>query len=551
VRPAWSRGRNYDASKLGFFTAIKAFTIGESLIGGPDLLGSDGPDVELDGTFTFCSISETTTVEDGLFVHRETPVCNVAATLPSVIALEGKRLAVKYGGVEVFRGTLREPEWSEQVDVRGDRMPGNTAVKTYRVRMSATNGEEQVANAQTPPRNFTVATDLLDRIESWTGLPGVLETNPDAAEFPLNIANLGQDDVGIYASWWKYVTINDTGVPSLGQTLRDALRLYNMSYRITPGLITLQSNNRWLAKVGADPLEFTDETVTVDPLAGDDYQGEGHLVSYAARTWGVDAGLWTDAARLTFSNAGEDFVAGPWRAGSTLSSDTEIALGPTEWQEPFQAQRTTRLIISTLPLKSRPRATTKSLSTPLQSVAQLEGNLPGMARVTADGVTENVAVLGRTHTITPDRWLVEYETGPHHLLDRQSDHDPGMFRNGSITNHPSLPDTVVVTFTQPPLTDYRPNLRVWYVDTAMWPGMDVGMISTEIEGQHQITNNAASYPWVEGVSYSQNMPNIDFPLGVPVKVFAQYTTNDDGNSASDDPKIREGMPAYLGTYTRT
>lgn len=546
MRPAWAHGRNYDPSKLGFFTAVKAFTVGESLLGGPDLLGVDGPDVTLPATFTSCTISETTTVEDGLFVHRETPVCTVSATLPEVLDLEGQRLAVKYGGVEVFRGTLRDPDWTEQVDVRGERMPGNTLTKTYRVRLSATNGEEKIAGAQTPPRNFVTATDLLERIESWTGLPAVIDTNPDAEDFPLNILNIGQDEAGAYASWWKYVTINDQGLPALGETLRDALRLYNFSYRVEPGLIVLQPNNRWLAKVGADPLEFTDEAYTVDPVTGDAYQGEGHQVSYTSRAWGVDAGMWTDAARLTFTNAGEDFVAGPFRAGVELSKDTEIALGPTEWQEAFAAERTTRAIISTLPIKSRPLPATKAISTPLQSVAQLAGTLPGMAELTADGVTERVAVLGRTHVITPDRWTVDYEMGPHHLLDRESDLDPGMPWGEGMTDNGV---TITASWKVPWLP---PGVDRWWV-RLFWTDSDVvsGLSSFDVELTNPVDDYSTTNPGYQGEQVYRAIPiRGRLPLGVAVNVWVTYSTNEDPGQGTPPAGSREGQPGFVALFTR-
>lgn len=548
MRPAWlGHDRNYDASKLSFFSAIKAFTIGESLLGGSDLLGVDGPDVELPGTFTSCTITETTTVEDGLFVHRETPVCTVSATLPEVITLEGKRLAVKYGPVEVFRGTLRDPRWTEQVDTAGTRMPGNTATKTYRVQMTATNGEQKIANAQTPPRNFLTATDLLDRIESWSGIPAVIDTNPDAEDFPLNILNIGQDEAGAYASWWRYVTINDTGLPALGETIRDALRLYNFSMRMTPGLIVLQPNNRWIAKAGGTPLEFTDEAYTEDPLTGDAFVTEGPQVSYTSRDWGVDDGLWTDAARLTFSNGGTDYVAGPFRAGSDLSQNTEVALGPTEWQEDFQADRTTRNIISTLPLKSRARATTLALKTPLQSTVQLAGSLPGMARVTADGVTENVAILGRTHMITPDRWLIDYETGPHHLLDRESDLDPGMPWGEGMTWDG---DDMIASWRVPWLP---PGVDQWYI-RIFYSAANVvsGLSSWDVELTTTIQTYAPSDPGDQGEQvYGAIQLPLLLPFGVPVNVWVTYSTNPEPGTGTPPAGWREGQPGFVALFTRT
>jgi hypothetical protein len=556
VKPAWQgHNRNYDPTELAFWTATKGFTLGESLLGGPDLLGADGSDVSLPGTFTSLQIEEKATVEDGLFVHRDTQTCQLSATLPAHADLKGQRLAIAYGAYEIWRGTIREASWSESVDIGRDYLPGNTPTKTYRVVLVATNGEEQFAQAPTPARNFTTSTPLATRIASWTGLSVTTETDP--GDFPLNWANIAQDTgdspITNYASWWRYVTISDQP-GALGDTLRQELRLYNLNYRRTPAGIVLRQNHRWLARSTPDsnaPLHFTDTAISSIPVAGDAYIGSQASVGYTERQYGDDPGMWTGAASVAFSNGGTDYTAGPWRAGSNSGPAPVVDLGPAQWTNfAFVPERTARIIMSTLPLKSRVRSTTRSLSTPFQSVVQLLGVVPGLAKVTADGVTEDVAVLGRTHSITPDRWTISYDTGPHHLLDRESDLDPGGALNGSIVTHGSLPNTAVIGFTQPAVTDFQPYLRIWYVDTATDPGMDVGMVSWGIEGQHLLSNNLASYPWTEGFAFTQNMPNTSFPIGVPVKVFAQYTSDPDPMHGLQDPNLREGQPIPLGTYTR-
>ncbi|MGC4940943.1 hypothetical protein [Kribbella sp. DT2] len=550
TRPGWADGSNYDRTKLGFFTATKAFTIGESLLGGPDLLGADGPDVELAGDFTSCTITETTTVEDGLFVHRETPVCSVSATLPEIVELDGKRLSVKYGDVEVFRGTLKDPSWTESVDLDREHLAGNTPVKTFRVSMRATNGEERLANAATPARNFLTATDVQERIASWTGLE--VDVQLDLGDFPLNLRNIGQDDGTAYASWWKYVTIADQ-TPTLGETIRSALRLWNRTYQLTsPGRISLWPNNRWLTKVSADagaPLEFTDEAITPVALAGDDHIGQEARVGYSERDWGTDADLWTDSVKVTFSNGGTDFYAGPFRAGSAYPTDTEVDLGPSYWHEATpQADRTTRIIVSTLPIKSRPQATTRTLSTPLQTIAQLDGVIPGMAKVTANGGTENVAVLGRTHRITPYRWLVDYELGPHHLLDRQSDLDPGPIPDVGTIAPNADPNYLDLQWVTP----YLPAgvsqwwVRVFYADLDVYSGLtsfDVELTSNV--KSFLVTNAEAGDPVITTVS--KNL----FPLGVPVNVWVNYSTNAEPGQGDPSAQLREGQPGRVGVYVRT
>lgn len=557
MRPAWGGAdRNFDASKLTFWTAVKGFTLGESELGGPDKLGVDSADVALPATFTSLQITEQATVEDGLFVHRDTQTCELSATLPAHVSLKGQRLAVKYGTVEIWRGTIREVSWSESVDIGRAYLPGNTAIKTHRVSLVATNGEEQYAQMPAPPRNFVASTPLVDRIASWTGLPVTVETDP--GEFPLNWQNIGQDTgdspVTNYASWWSYVTISDQ-VEELGETIRRALRFYNLNWRRTPTGIVLRQNHRWLARAAADsnaPLEFTDTAITHIAVSGDSFIGAQAKVGYTDRDYGDDPGMWTAGVSVAFSNGGVDYDAGPWRAGSSVGPAPVVDLGVTQWTNfEFVPERTARIIVSTLPLKSKVRSTTRSVSTPFQSLVQLQGVVPGMAKVTANGATEEVAVLGRTHKITPNRWTIDYQLGPHHLLDRESDLDPGGGLNGSIVVWPTDPTNfALISFTQPPLTEFQPYMRIWYVNTATDPGMDTGMVSWGSEGQHLISNGLAAYPWVEGQTYNQTTPIASFPSGVPVKVFVQYTNDPDPMHGLPDSNLREGQPIPLGTFTR-
>lgn len=550
MRPAWHHGRNYDVASLAFSVADRGFTLGESELGGEDLLGEDGTPIALPKTFTQIAVDSKCTVDDGLFVHRETAICSLAATLPAMLDLKGKRLRVSYSGTTLFEGLVREVRWAETVDQGRDYLPGNTAIKTYRVSLRATAGEERFATAPTPARNFTESTPLVDRIASWTGLPVLGSPGTGYGNAATNIGqDAGSSPVTNYGSWWSYVTLADQ-LGTLQDTLRRALRLYNLNYRLTPDGIQLTSNQTYRVWEGG-PLEFTDEAFT--DTSGDDWLHGGDQIGYTERAYGDDPSLWASAAEVTFSNGGTDYVSGPFRAAGEGGEVADVDLGPSQWANfEFVPAATSRIITSSLPLKAKVRPTTLSIIAPMQGFIQLPGQMPYLARVTADGTTEEVAVLGETHTITPDRWLVQYDTGPHHLLDRQSDLDPGPPTGGSID--PSVIDPtnyVTVSWTQPHLPDFAPFLRIWYVNTADYPGTDVGMVSWISNGAGQVYKGAASYPWTEGAAYSQEVPKAQFPLGVAVKVFAAYSSNPDPWQGNPSPELREGRVGYLGTYTRS
>lgn len=542
MRPAWARGSNYDRQALKFYTATKGFTIGESLLGGPDLLGADGPDVELQADFTSCTINTPCTVEQGLFVHREVETCQLTGTLPGITALEGKRLAVKYQAFELFRGTIRDPQWTETVDVNRDYLPGNTPVKSYRFAVTATNGEERLATQPTPPRNFLAPTPRSFRLQDLTGwLTGGLGP---ATDLPVYTDNIGSEMTS-YAGWFQKVTTADQLGPML-DTIRGLLRLHNESFEMTPGSFHLNPNNRWIGgDTIADALTFTDEPYAQTPYSStEEYVGSEQFVGYTSRQYGTDPDLWVGKVLITWSTGGVDFTAGPYGVGE---SQVTVDLGVSEWVEPTGTVQplTARVIAASLPLKSRPRAATRSLTAPLQSSYQLLGTLPAMALVKSDGVTERVAVLGQVHQITPEKWTIAYDMGPHHLLDRQSDLDPSTPIAVSVAVDPGDPFTTRGTWKVPHLPD---GGGPWYIRVVRTEGELAGITSYGQVGH-------VLYHWVastltEGtevfVSWNTNMQ----PVGTS-SIWVLYTNNpspDQGGVLA--PQLREGLPAYLGDFTR-
>ena len=432
MRPAWRGRRNYDVADLALFTATPGFIIGESLVGVAPL-GAAGSDVAIPATFTGITITSPTTVEDGLFVHREVETCSLSATLPGKVDLRNQYIAVKYGGIEIYRGRVAESQVTESVEVAAAYKPGNTAVKTYRVSLTATNGEDELAGMSTPSRVFTNET-LAQRIASWTGL--TVTTQTPASDLPVDWQNNAYD-----TSTVRKIYRGTFSLGSLLDTLRDETKVRNMTFLYQPLLtpqFILKPNNQWLVGSGPTALTFSDSPahVMVQPIdPGDLFTHTGRYIGYSERVVGMDGSLFTNAATIRY---GEYDVSSPppndvpvevlsatYRASGANQRDVIVDLGTLDVAAPgSNPYWLSRAVTSVLPLKANPVPFTKSLKTPLQSIQQLQGTVPGMALLEHDGVTERVAVLGRVHEITPDKWMVNYTLGPPHLLDRTSDFDP-------------------------------------------------------------------------------------------------------------------------------
>lgn len=539
MRPAWAAGVNYDRAQLKMFTANPGFILGESILG-VDPLGGAGADVPLPATFTSIQITSPTTVDDGMFVHREVETCNLSATLPEMIELQNQWIAIKYGTTEIYRGRTALQQWTESVEVGAAYKPGNTATKTYRVTLTATNGEEGLAGMSTPARTFTNET-LAQRIASWTGL--TVTTQSPADDMPVYWQNAGWD-----TSTVRKIYRGTDQLGSLLDTLRDETRLRNMTFIYQPQAATpfiLKPNNQWLTGTGAVPLTFTDDpahTGIAAPVTGDKFVHQGRYIGYSQRTVTTDLSLFTNAVTIRWGqydiesppgdgNPVETFQ-GPYRASGASSSDAVVDLGTIDLAPgstmPYWLSRAVTQI---LPLKKAPQPFTRDLRTPLQSIQQLAGTVPGMAMLEHDGISERVAVLGRSHDITPNKWLVTYTLGPPHLLDRLSDFDPG----GAEVHAPvyGAPGFTVLEWVVPPYpadaTIYElrygnpTNDKLVTSDQALLFTADVSVaLAPGTVRQLSVVNGGTDTFWV------------------------LYTSNTSPGIANPSPLWREGQPAFIG-----
>jgi hypothetical protein len=549
MRAAWAQGRNYDVDLLTISLATPGFILGEAILG-TSLLGDRGTDVPFDPDFTSIQIDEPTTVEDGLFVHREVATCKLTATLPEMIELRGRWLTLAYDGVQLFAGRVARAEWTETVDVARDFLPGNTSTKTYRVSLAASNGEEVLAGsaAQITGAGWETASQSREElIENLTGYP-VLRV-PGSDDLPLDMSNQGWD-----VEDPSYASI--AYEPGERQSLLDALRMQAkvggdvVIYQPrADDQVILQKVNKWLSNsIGTKQdtaLTFTDAAITsptTDP--GDDFLTTDKRVSYTERQVSEDPALFTNSVVLKFTWFGTDdgsgnpyeFTFGPYRANDANPQDVEVDLGKINLNVAYNAAwayRFARAVVQTLPIKANSAPYTSSLDGPLQSTKQLEGTVPGMAMLEHDGESERVAILGRTHTITPDRWMVSYECGPGHLLTRTSDREPAPGIRGTTSIPGDFGAPITWHWTVPDLpTDVTFYERI-IKNPGQWYTSDQSSYDQTVDRGPQVSGAARSFSPAGGVS------------GTSYAV--QYTSNPAPGTDNPNDLWREGQVLWLGT----
>lgn len=543
MREAWAHGRNFDPTHLEMFTAAPGFIIGLSILG-LDELGGAGDDEPLEATFTQIQISSPTTVEDGLFVHREVETCNLSATLPEKLELRNRWIAIGYFGTEFYRGRIVDTSWNEAVDVGRPWLPGNTATKTYRVSLVATNSEDRLAGMSTPVRTFTNES-LVERIESWTGL-SVTEQDP-APDLPVNWHNAAWDGTTVRRI---YRSTDDLG--SLLDTLRAEARLRNMTFIYQPlsdPQFVLKPNNQWITGdlSGLTSLLFTDEPdlvlgQSVDP--DDDYVFLGHNVSFTSRNIGMDPSMFTGAIVIRYGQYdvesppadGEpvEMLSASYKASGANVRDVVVDLGTLDiggfGSNPYHL---TRAVLGTLPLRSESVPFTREIVTPFHAMAQLEGVVPGMARLNVDGVTTRVAVLGREHQITPNKWMIRYTLGPPHLLDRDSDYDP------------ATPRAILPPIQAGAETEFRWIVPEYQSDVPIYEVLfqadpDFALFTSD---KTTLTNIIVGIADPPGTS---RMVSLSAATGTGQWVL--YTSNPAPATTNPSPIWREGQPAFLGEY---
>lgn len=551
MRPAWAHGRNYDPALLTLSTRTGGFVLGEAVLG-VSLLGQASSVVPLDMDFTSITINEPCTVESGMFVHREVATCSLTATLPDKTALRGEWVQAAYDGIVLFEGRVSRAEWTESVDVDRPYLPGNTAVKTYRVSLSATTGEEVLAStvAQLLGPDWAVLdVPISGRVAVLTGYPVVVL--PPATDLPLGIWN---QDWELGPQQFSHLVYDDESRMSLLDALRREGRAGGFVVDYQPRVdqtVYLRPVNKWLVgdSYGA-ALIFTDAAITspsTDP--GDAYLTTDLRVSYNSRSISEDPSMFPNSVILNYqidpslSGTWTELTYGPYRATDADPQDVVVDYGRVK-QGTFRSTGPydlARAIVQTFPIKRAATAYPSSLSAPLQSTQQLQGRVPGMAVMRADGGEEFVAVVGRTHSISPDKWTVSYDFGPPHLLTRTSDREPASAQVASPTVVPGVSTTF--HWGVPVL----PSDATWY--EVIFKGNFAGSVDTV----YWYTSTTTDYP---AVQVTPALPAGSIRSFVKTGGtsgdywYVAYTTNPSpGTSNVSSDVWREGQPAILGQQT--
>jgi hypothetical protein len=530
-RDTWqARGSNYDPARLEVYTNESGFILGVSKLG--DKLGVDGAEVLLPATsFTGINISTTCSVETGLFVHRDTAVCNLTATMPSHIALMKKRLAVKYDGVTIFKGTVQEVEWTEEMDGRY-WLPGNTDRKAYSVSLTVTAGDEDFSDAETPVIGLGDG-QVYGVVAGWLGID-YDATYSDPAD------DLGKEQYFNVRDWLSTRSADVSG--SLQDSIGDALKIWNLHYIYKPwdSLVEFRNNNRWHSGTNeTDTLFFSDNIGDDDQAAGsDEYIHEDRFVMYSSRQTGYESALYQGSVKVSITNflTSVETTYGPFRASELRPSDPVINLGKLDTDD-YAAMA--RNYVSTLPLKRSSEQFTKSITMPLQSIKQLEDvQVPGMALLKHENTTERVAVLGVSHSITPNQWTVTYVLGPHHLLDRESDFDPSLPIDGSLNVVGSIVNvqwhTPRALPTDVPLWRYVFRSVDAFGNTISWSDSGDMVVVSKSAVSGEVTGDTQTASFTKPVGSG----SYDY--------YVAYTSDPNPGSGVVNQQYRQSQPKYLG-----
>jgi hypothetical protein len=448
---AWAGGPNYDVSALEVYTANPGFVLGESVLG-DDVLGEDGGYSLRTADFTSITISDQSTVENGLFVRREVSTATLTSTNPEHLGLKGQRLWITYaGGTAVGKtllmGTVTKARLVETVAVGAPHLRGNGDYSTHRVTLTVSNQDEYFATQPAPPRAFDSSDSLVERSRSLLDLTAdgvLLDGDPYTTDVNGNIYSNANT-----SGFLPIVTTSDDEV-SLLDRLWDQAKRYSLYYRLIPWLsrVDIESISRPASgdDTIASALRFTDNPEDITDAALYWLGGKNHAgrtVSFSQRESEEDPSLW--CGEVTILANGNTY--GPFTASGTAGrrQNATIDLGNLDIS-PDRIAATVRNFVSTLPLKVKALAFTNKITAPLQSVHQIQNRVPGIATLTRNGFDDTIAILGVTHTITPDRWLVEYDVGPPFLLTRESDYDPAPPRNLEISQ---VGSNVTIAWTTP------------------------------------------------------------------------------------------------------
>lgn len=527
-----SRIRNYDETLLRFWIAEPGFIIGEGIIG-VNRIGGDQTPVQINADFISMTIDSPCTVESGLFVYREVRQLTLVARVTAPINYDGKRILVEYNGFDMFYGTIRQYDinesWTTAVNT-----PEGIPYREYTVTITAMSGEERFAKASTPPRNFNGETSA-ERLSVYFG---TTSTSVVDAEADINLGMLTNINDTVTEGHLVYAS---DSVPNLLESIRTQLRLSNQHYLYQPwdSDAVIASNARWLSGTDeASALTLTDNPADiVGGGGGDDFVHNDNVVGYTQRSASKNSSYFTRGVTITMTNnADVTTTYGPYRASNAFSEDIDVNIGRQSGAGPILA----RAVAATLPLRKQSQQFTYKLRTKLQSLKQIgiDAEGPGMAVLINQGVTSRIAILGVKHEVTRDEWTVEYDCGPEHLISRQSDVEPFIVMDFTLTEN--APTQIKLDWTTPDL----PGGQHYYVIFLFVGGLPI--VSWDLNGNTLLSTHVAK---ASGEAESIFLSSGLFTSG-PHTLGIFYTSDPEADSGNLNNAYTQGQPVFK-TITMT
>lgn len=519
-----------DASLLTFEQWHPGFIWGEA-VWGQSAWGADVNAGPFDAQFTSLTIDNPAVVEDGLFVHTDAETAQLTTTVPAHLDLRGERIQILYDGVELFYGTVARVAMVETVDTddpSGLVKRGNTPTRTHRVTLRLEKGTEYFATAATPPRTFTNQV-LAVRLQSLLG------TTTTGA----NVSSHTDVDSGVMENVGPWITDREHVLPAddkgtLLDTVRGMLGRINKVLRpfLGMGFVDCDSISKVVTGTTiAATLRFTDEQLFGVPA-----------MSYTQREVSEDPTMFATGIAVTISAV----RYGPYDIGSGQRV-AEVDLGVMDFSS--RDPQTARNFAATVPLKRRPEPFTSGLIAPAQpDLFPPAIATPRLAVLHRDGVEEQIALIGLTHSIGPHpvrvgklRWSIDFDCAPPHLLTRLSDLDPSPATSILVDQPGGAGTSVRVRFNTPKTipTDV-PIYRTVYWQTLAAAG---GEVSTD--PGHTVVSHVLAAGEVAG---AQQTVTFVTP-GTGLKFFyVQYTSDPSPASGSFTDQYRQGQARWVG-YT--
>jgi hypothetical protein len=374
-------GKNFDPALLELEADRRGFIVGQSRLGITKLRSSLGVWVDVLGGYTSIAVRLACRVVDGAWVEPEVSTLSLATRDRDVFAVtDGDELHLIYDSATVFEGYVAESTLTSELDEDGKEE--FTVVLQARGYEGIKNGQPAIGTVTTlwslggggGPVIQWDAGKVRDRAADVTGRAVLVED--DRADIQL------EERVGVES--------DVTGTQ--GELLADLA--------IRAGLLLDQSSGTavtFRSYQGAPRWALEDE----------------HVVS----GYQIAVDRQSTSAVVVTRKEDEGFVRSYRAGGQRVTATREIStVAPNEWDMSSVPAYT--------PLVARPRAYLASARVPRSDDLALPSRLPILASYRHGGATYEGAVVGMTHSIGKDRWMIDLTCEPGQLVTRESQLNP-------------------------------------------------------------------------------------------------------------------------------